>query len=993
MAHFELWLCARQVQLVSRSAESLATPTMLTSCMCMLRSAATRAAELSSGGGHDMACYEAACQAMEQLLCSASSRRALSASAPFSLPAGDAAHSPDYRLPLGVLPPITQPGPAVGGLDAARRSRDGNLGSVPLLPASSLTPNVSESLIPFPRLLSALQAWSKSGVSVEAQLALRCVESQLFQRAALDFDSSSDSALRLVLDSEQAALLDVVDEYRSLQRRFLTSDAGQGRMQAEGRSRELLVVWVAYCLLDASARSRHGNLFDADAADGGGYGVSLHWQDLRHLKLADHEAVDAALATSTYLFKHSKAGRELFSLRDQGQATFGFAQAYAAKDSAMTAILKEEEKVAEARRQSHWQEVQEKQRLAASIRVELASLWQQFHALESASNVAYRNYINSKDRYGNYNQYLSGIDDQCRSARDACNAQISAKGAALKVAETPPPPILQPLPRDSKLALGWLFFLHMPPLFRRLSRASLLAQQLLLPVPPDSHEEQWKSLQVKPYQTSLVSYYEVHRLEGRYALPAQHDSGSDGHVSLHSRGKQCDSWPNHVDSFYGPDDGVWYPDSLHTALGWKSSGSATDEDLGLASVGFFDPFQPVDQEVLELSFTEELQDSDLQFAMHTRKDVASTPLDRSNLAVARQDARPHWLSKPAWLSFGSLRSYPMGQMRRLCDALRQREMPLAQPDVIALIRQSVYHIGTLSPSADGLLWRTDWQLGGDLLPALCQELQELASELKHTPRDHDATLILGEVAAFLSMWHLPFRKVAREFSDMTRCSADQMEAQIEKAAAKSAVQQQLQARQCHLRMLSLLCFGPGAMDSVEDAAVVVQLMVQIKHRHVFLDEVPEQDAATLRSLHFRCHDVTARHAAALVQLAEKRHGRQLLTDATAKVLERTPSGLAWERLVDTASFEAVGSDGHLYSINLLDGTVLLDGVPPGRLPLQILKHPLYSRTFGDRNFEVARTAAGVLETLKPIKGRFYNFLLFEGQLVVTELDKKKVCVT
>ena len=330
-----------------------------------------------------------------------------------------------------------------------------------------------------------------------------------------------------------------------------------------------------------------------------------------------------------------------------------------------------------------------------------------------------------------------------------------------------------------------------------------------------------------------------------------------------------------------------------------------------------------------------------------------------------------------------------GQFRRLCDAMRTRELPFSQPDVATLVRQALYHIGTLTPSGDSLLWRTDWQPGGDMLPALLEELESLANELRDTPREHDAVLILGEAAAYLSLWHPPLKDIARRFSEMTREAADALEAQILDSATNPAQQQQLQARQCHLRMVSLLCFGPGEMRSAEEAAIVVKLMVQIRHRHVFLDAIDNKTAARLSALHHRCHNVMARHGPSLAWLASL-HQHEVLREAVASVLERTPGVLQWGILGATGSFESVGPDGHLYSINLLDGSVLLDGVPPGRLPKGILSHPLYRRSFGDRNFEVAVTASGVLETLKPVKGRLYNFLLSDGKLVVTEIDKDKV---
>jgi hypothetical protein len=153
-----------------------------------------------------------------------------------------------------------------------------------------------------------------------------------------------------------------------------------------------------------------------------------------------------------------------------------------------------------------------------------------------------------------------------------------------------------------------------------------------------------------------------------------------------------------------------------------------------------------------------------------------------------------------------------------------------------------------------------------------------------------------------------------------------------------------------------------------------------------------------------CHDAIARQLPTV--MAELAQHPELLTAAAAAILEclqQQPGGppvpeLPWQQLTEalsahaTGSFQAVGSDGHLYSINALDGTLLFDGSPPGRLPNGILQHRLYARAFGATNHEVKTTADGQLETIRPIEGRCYRFNLVDvpgggaQQLVITELD-------
>jgi hypothetical protein len=289
--------------------------------------------------------------------------------------------------------------------------------------------------------------------------------------------------------------------------------------------------------------------------------------------------------------------------------------------------------------------------------------------------------------------------------------------------------------------------------------------------------------------------------------------------------------PSHVDNMYSDRHGVWWPDELAPAMEWAGSGCpAADKPLGCYSS--FNPFAAVPATLVELSFTEQLQEDQeaLQWALHAAGSREATPADRSNQPMARQDGKPDWLSKAGFLAFGSLRSYPLGQHGRLCAALGQRRWPLAQPAVQALVRQALYHLGQLQPQGSGsghaLLWRTGWQEeGGGVLPTLCSELEQLAEELEEAPREHEQLLLLGEVAAFLSGWHEPCRAVARRFAAISSQAASQLQQQVDAAEGKDEMQAMLQAKQTKARMLALLCHASGQLSG-SDVAEMLQLMAR-----------------------------------------------------------------------------------------------------------------------------------------------------------------------
>jgi hypothetical protein len=255
-----------------------------------------------------------------------------------------------------------------------------------------------------------------------------------------------------------------------------------------------------------------------------------------------------------------------------------------------------------------------------------------------------------------------------------------------------------------------------------------------------------------------------------------------------------------------------------------------------------------------------------------------------------------------------------------------------------------------------LLWRSNWDEEDGVLDTLCFELQQLAAELDPKPREHEAVLLLGELASYLSDWHAPAQHIARQFAAMTSRVADELQLQInkEEQQGNDDVASQLIAKQSRSRMLSLMCYNTGELTA-DGLQRMLQLIAQIKHSDIYFegDAETQQDLALLRA---RCHNVMARRLHDITAVLVDQP--VLVTAAVRCVLEQVPNQLIWQQLQQfnssqlrqLASYQAVFSDSsgqqHLYSFNVLDGTVLLDGAPPGRLPLEVTSHPLFIRTFG-----------------------------------------------
>jgi hypothetical protein len=135
-----------------------------------------------------------------------------------------------------------------------------------------------------------------------------------------------------------------------------------------------------------------------------------------------------------------------------------------------------------------------------------------------------------------------------------------------------------------------------------------------------------------------------------------------------------------------------------------------------------------------------------------------------NEGTSRLDEKPSWLNKVEYQLFSSIRGFPNSQLRKLCVALHQQSIPLNRPEVLAIFRQTLYHIGDIGFNDDCkaiLTWKMD---GIEGLQQLEEELKGLVHDLRDAMKDHRALYLLGEMAVYVSQWIPTCRAVAREVS-------------------------------------------------------------------------------------------------------------------------------------------------------------------------------------------------------------------------------------
>mgnify|MGYP001810085906 CR=1 FL=1 len=256
---------------------------------------------------------------------------------------------------------------------------------------------------------------------------------------------------------------------------FQGTPAAGARQQAELRSRCTLVCWAALCSLHAAAVRAHPLLLQ--------YSVGVDWKQLRHLVLSDRAAEDALQGVAAYVRRHTRPGKAVFTLADGGSASFDMARRYVQQDSALRALWRKEQVAAEQRKAAHWAAVQTKKQRVAQLRKQLAQQQRQVAAAEKEE----RRTDIEKDRCS-LTRYRCPVEwrlvsqawsDACNALGAAASAVCSTEASIMKTLE-PPAPLIQRLPQQEAAAAPWLFFAHMPPLFRCVLLVPLLLLLLLL---------------------------------------------------------------------------------------------------------------------------------------------------------------------------------------------------------------------------------------------------------------------------------------------------------------------------------------------------------------------------------------------------------------------------------------------------------------------------------------------------------------------------------
>ncbi|KAG2341478.1 hypothetical protein BDR05DRAFT_1001591 [Suillus weaverae] len=329
----------------------------------------------------------------------------------------------------------------------------------------------------------------------------------------------------------------------------------------------------------------------------------------------------------------------------------------------------------------------------------------------------------------------------------------------------------------------------------------------------------------------------------------------------------------------------------------------------------------------------------------------------ANQADCHKDVTIH-----EFIAFGALRSGPLLQWMNVLRELRARTLNFRCEEVHLLLAQAIFQVGPRS-SDEGLLWHEDLN-SIPFLSALLGELESLMASVEENWLEGItiSTIIMivcrvlssTKEESIKSQGYLLLRRIRTATFTLLGQLSRKMQASDDEKASRD-----LQGR---LRDMAATCRSTFDVDgdssllltSDDDIKVFAYCAVMIyDNTPSQLGNLPQYSKLLLERDKRCCHALEA----AVRQYAEIH--REGLDYAVAEIWGSYRRGTPWRALpapssrwLVTQTAPSCSQSPQAVHYNLIDGCLLVDGKPLGRLPSIIVQHLTYQTIFGDQVLDI-----------------------------------------
>ncbi|TDL21941.1 hypothetical protein BD410DRAFT_770925 [Rickenella mellea] len=378
--------------------------------------------------------------------------------------------------------------------------------------------------------------------------------------------------------------------------------------------------------------------------------------------------------------------------------------------------------------------------------------------------------------------------------------------------------------------------------------------------------------------------------------------------------------------------------------------------------------------------------------------VAVSGFPSSNWMLANQSLCPKELSLHEFLAFGSIRSGHLIQWLNIIRELRARTLRFSTTDVHTLLMQSAWQVGSLS-SKGSRAWHVQLE-DTEFCLTLLGELEDLLDAVKANWLEGTTV----RTVIFLATRALAATKdehvvesaygLLRKAREVTAAWIQQLSEKLQARRGDDGVTtSEFRWRVCEMAATCRSTYDVDdihlrrLLSSEDDVNILVQCAVTLR------DNIPP-DISKLSSdkkqvlTRDRRLSYALERALSTAVINQNGSGLDL---AIRAIWEAYRPGQSWTQLPKpndrwfvSRTAHGFGQQSQQVHYNVLDGQLLIDGKPLGRLPTDMVRHATYSRIFGQTVLDIIPSDMPGLEfkTRRLISGYEVYFLLRESDLVV-----------
>ncbi|KDQ56356.1 hypothetical protein JAAARDRAFT_132359 [Jaapia argillacea MUCL 33604] len=334
----------------------------------------------------------------------------------------------------------------------------------------------------------------------------------------------------------------------------------------------------------------------------------------------------------------------------------------------------------------------------------------------------------------------------------------------------------------------------------------------------------------------------------------------------------------------------------------------------------------------------------------------------SNHILANQTDCHRDLSLHEYIAFAGLRSGHRLQWMNILREITARSLSFHREEVLTLTAMAIWQIGPLSPD-DAWDWHVDLtssQFGLALLRQLRGLLSSIQANWLETVTMRIIIILISRILVATSdpdviAASYPILQLARETSlrwmrqlvtKLQGCEADDVikEFQLRVCEVAAACRSTYDIGPVHM---------PIVMESIHDVAIAIECGIV-----VFENTPSGGKSVPIHMEKLLARDRRLSHSLEPL-LRERIHAdRTTLDKAVNAVWPAYRPGSTWLHLpspnsqwISSSTASVDGESQHVH-LNLLNGQLLVDGKPLGRLPETIVNHPTYARIFGGKIFDI-----------------------------------------